>query len=406
MKKYFILLCLPLMMAACSEDIEGGDPTPDPTPEENDTEYIEFKGNMMPMTRSAIDESKVSTARLYAWSDSVRYVPVNLEWAKELFYKNCEGTGVTLSLFYDRNVKQAWFPTPESVTLTRSKDDPAVWDYSDKLRWSEYANEKLSFLSVIEPDEQKTTNLELNGISAELIFGRSIAPSEYDEMNKETYYKSGDLTDAMVAFVTDCTADEFAGKKEVELNFRHLYPRINLNAKLGEENAIAVNVKDAWIVGLHVNGYLPAQSDTKLDESWDHLCGAPQYNFIEMNLSNIVSLTSDYKPLVDKGAEPHVLPQKVKSWTTFAHRDGAGIVMRVNIRNLRDKSWIVGSESKYALVYVPFPLDKLETGHIYDVNIVFGAQFRENGTVNGYQLSYQPQIVEWETESENLELKR
>lgn len=400
MKKYFILLCLPLMMAACSEDIEGGDPTPDPTPEENDTEYIEFKGNMMPMTRSAIDESKASTARLYAWSNVEK---ISTNSTKTFFYH-------TLCLFNSSEATPMsaghFVSNPDCITISRSVDDPTVWDYENKIRWSDYAGEGLSFLSVIEPEGRKTITLETLDKSVQLKFGRNIDPSEYDEMNKETYYKSGDLTDAMVAFVTGCTAYEFAGKKEVELNFRHLCPRINLNAKLGEENAIAVNVKEAWIVGLHVNGYLAANSETKLDENWINLCGAPQYNFIEMNLSNIVSLTSDYKPLVDMGAEPHVLPQKVKGWTTFAHRDGAGIVMRVNIRNLRDKSWIVGSESKYALVYVPFPLDKLETGHIYDVNIVFGAQYRENGTVNGYQLSYQPQIVEWETESENLELKR
>lgn len=402
MKKYFILLCLPLLMAACSNDIEGDDPTPDPIPGENDTEYIEFKGNMMPMTRSAIDESKASKARLYAWSNELQttYLP---------YYGSQTVMVNTLSLFTSDKVTLQvgqFVAIPDFVTLSRSKDDPTLWDYENKIRWSEYPGQELSFLSVIEPENHVTTKLDVSDKSFLLQFGRSITPSEYDEMNKETYYRSGDLTDAMVAFVTDCTADEFAGKKEVELNFRHLYPRINLNAKLGEENAIAVNVKDAWIVGLHVNGYLPAQSDTKLDESWTHLCDAPQYNFVEMNLSNIVSLTSDYKPLVDKGAEPHVLPQKVKGWTSFANRDGAGIVMRVNIRNLHDKSWIVGSESKYALVYVPFPLDNLETGHIYDVNIVFGAQYRENGTVNGYQLSYQPQIVEWDTESENVELKR
>ncbi|MCF0175804.1 MAG: hypothetical protein HUJ94_03110, partial [Bacteroidales bacterium] len=61
---------------------------------------------------------------------------------------------------------------------------------------------------------------------------------------------------------------------------------------------------------------------------------------------------------------------------------------------------------KYELVYVPFPIEKLEYGRIYNIEIEFGALYRENGAAYGYQLSYRPQIVDWDTESENVELKK
>ena len=128
--------------------------------------------------------------------------------------------------------------------------------------------------------------------------------------------------------------------------------------------------------------------------------------YIQMNLSKPVKLTSDYTLLADPGQEPHVLPQNVKAWRSFTALDGAGIILSAKIRNINDNSWIVGNNTEYDLVFAPFPLEKLEMGRSYDVNLVFGTQYRANGAAYGYHLSYMPQIKDWDTESEDIELVR
>ena len=136
---------------------------------------------------------------------------------------------------------------PDCAVMTRSQDDPTLWNYDRKLLWKDYPGRKLSFMAVCEPKG----NVYLNP-ARQLV--RSVSHSEYDATNHEYYYMSGDLSDAMVAYAYDCTAAEYEGKKAVTLNFNHVFPRISLNAKLGENNALDVEISEAYIFGLALNG--------------------------------------------------------------------------------------------------------------------------------------------------------
>lgn len=399
MKKYMILMCLPLLMAGCSKDhTEVIDPDEPEIPGENASDYIEFTSSMTPMTRANVDEDAVHEAQLYAWGTKVstQKVTLTLDGFKTTVY------GQTDCLLYGAETEDAL--KPESVTLTRDGSDPTVWDYSPKLSWKTENGNNLSFFAITQPRTSKAP-VFFREAKAPHVFGREAEPAEHDALNDEYYYASGDLSDAMVAYTYDCTTAEYANRKEVELNFRHLFPRVVLNAKLGEKNALEVNVNEAYIYGLSVNGTHQTDTEESFNEGWRTM-QSPLTQYIQMDLSQPVKLTADLQPLVDKNKEPHVIPQKVKPWSSYSSQNGAGIILSVNIRNLHDKSWIVGREGEYELVYLPFPLEQLESGRIYNIDLVFGTMYRDNGSIFGYQLSYQPQIVDWETDTENIELKK
>ena len=388
MKKLVMLICLPLLVVGCSKDDEEVKPF---NSSEDPLNYVSFQGNMVSMTRSKVDEANVDTACLYAWQDSSTIVGshtiINRRFLPETVYS------YTDLLYY----KESDF-LPDYAVMTRRQDDPTLWDYDRKLLWKDYPGRKLSFMAVCGPKENVYLHLSH-------ILVRNVPHSEYDAINHEYYYMSGDLSDAMVAYAYDCTAAEYEGKKAVTLNFNHVFPRISLNAKLGENNALDVEISEAYIFGLALNGSHRMEPGNSLNEGWRSSTNS-MAQYIQMNLSQPVKLTSDYTLLVDPGQEPHVLPQNVKAWRSFTALDGAGIILSAKIRNINDNSWIVGNNTEYDLVFAPFPLEKLEMGRSYDVNLVFGTQYRANGAAYGYHLSYTPQIKDWDTESEDIELVR
>lgn len=388
MKKLFMFLCLPLFLAACS-DKEEIEPEPGPIgPDDNASGYVEFKGNVMPITRALVDETEANTANLYAWTQ--RNNPVG--------YSNTD------LIYYERYGMGAYFIVrPDYALLRRNADDPTIWENSrneEKIKWSDYRSNPLSFFAVI--GEANTYKFE--EITRPHKFVRKVKGS-YDKLNDEYNFQSGDLHDLMFAYTADCTAEEFEEKKEVPLNFRHMFPRVMLNAHLGKNNALEVKVKHAQIYGLQVNGHHLIYPTKSFEDNWT--CNESALSqVIEMEMAQSVTLTADPLPLVDAGKEPHVLPQSVKPWTNLVCNDGVGIILDVIIRNLNDNSYIVGTSDRYESVFVPFPVNKLEMGHMYNIDLEFGTTYRENGTATGYKLSYQPQIVDWDVESENVELKR
>lgn len=395
-----MLMCLPLLMAGCSNDDDKEVVKPDDPdiPGENASDYIEFKGSLLPMTRSVVEEDAVQEAVLYAWGKNV---------STQNYILTVDGfktsvTGMTDCLLF--GAESEYELKPEAVTLKRDSSDPTVWDYSPKFSWKKENGNNLSFFAIAQPRDTKAP-VFFREAKAPHIFGREVEPAEHDELNDEYYYASGDLSDAMVAYTYNCTTAEYANRKEVELTFRHLFPRVVLNAKLGEKNALEVNVNEAYIYGLSVNGTHKTDTQESFDEGWTTML-SPLSQYIQMDLSQPVKLTSELQPLVDKNKEAHVIPQKVKPWSSYSSQNGAGIILSVNIRNLHDKSWIVGREGEYELVYLPFPLEQLESGRLYNIDLVFGTMYRDNGSAFGYQLSYKPEIVDWDTDTENIELKK
>lgn len=388
MKKLSVLICLPLLIAGCSEkglDENGGTGTIDAS----STSQITFRSNLEPMTRSVVVDSTANEAALYAWSDNEREVEV-----KVMF--NITST-IETNLLYHTDRIPAY---PDCAVMTRSETTPSIWDYDRKISWKDHKNEHLSFLALC----GQRSHVSVDGIRkrSQRIY-RNVPYSEYDSINNEYYYRSGDLGDLMVACAHECTESS----DTVDLNFNHIFPRVVINAKLGESNALEVEVDSTYIQGLQLNGNHPVLLHSSFTKGWEGSNISPLSQFIQMDLTTPVKLTSEYQALVDKGKEPHVLPQdNIKPWSCFSNHDGVGIVMCVKIRNQHDNSWVVGSENYPDLVFVPFPLDKLEMGHIYDINLVFGTQYRDNGTAYGFQLSYQPMIQSWETETENVELVR
>lgn len=391
-----------MLMVGCSKDDNEDSPVnPDPViPDENASDYVEFRSNMTNFTRVNVDEANVTEARLYAWTKD----------EKEVIYKVSqdrvslkEMTAYTDLVFYD-NPDFGNMLLPGYATLTRSVDDPTMWDYTNKIRWSTFENSAVSFLAVVEPKDCRN-GLRFSSLTKPHVISRPVPEAEYDAMNHEYYYSSGDLTDVMVAYTRNCKPEDYDGKQEVELNFQHLYPRVVLNGRVDDDNSLEVNVKEAYICGLQTQGNFLLDANNSFNDEWLSF-GSPLYQYIQMDMSSPLKMTSELQPLVDKGHEPHVIPQQVKGWTAYVSRDGAGIIMLVNIRNTHDKSWIVGAENEYEYVYAPFPLESLESGKQYNIDILFGALYRDNGASYGYQLSYQPEIIEWETESENVELWR
>lgn len=392
-----MLMCLPLMMAGCSKDNNEDTPVgPDPEiPNENASGYIEFTGSVLPFTRSNVDEASANEAHLYAWTkEKVRKTIVSASLQREAY----------VDLVFYKPKKASFTIDPGYVTLTRNVDDPTVWEYSPKLKWSDFVDNPISFLGIIEPKDCKAP-LTFEGSEKPFELSRHAGYTEYDATYNESYYNSGDLNDVMIAYARECGYEEFGDSMEVDLNFRHLFPRFILNAKLGEQNALEVNVKEAYLYGIQVNGKKSIDADCDFNDSWTTQT-SPLSQYIQMDLSNPVKLTGEAQPLVDSGHEPHLVPQQVKPWTSYVNRDGAGIIMYVNIRNIHDGSWIVGNENEYGYVHIPFPVEKLEMGMMYNIDIVFGAMYRDNGTACGYQLSYQPQIVEWDVNSEYVELMK
>lgn len=389
-----MLMCLPLMMAGCSKDNNEDTPV-GPAPEipgENASGYIEFTSNLFPLTRAIVNEDAARKAYLYAWTQE----PMEKNYTIQLVGFSYTRTS------YDDLVTVSEIGEPAPIMLTRNQDDLLIWDYENKLSWAPYMSNPVSFLAFIEPEEGKTQMRFLERERPHEI-ERIVKETEYDAINKEYYYNSGDLNDVMMAYSRDCTGEEFSDK-EVDLNFRHLFPRLVLNAKVAD-NTLEVNVDQAYFFGLQTNGKHKTDTDDTFSEAWT--CPvSPLNQYVQMDLSSPMKLTTDFQPVVDKGHEPHLIPQQIKPWTSFANRNGAGIIMNVNIRNTHDNSWIVGNASEKELVYIPFPLNKIESGKIYNIDVVFGTQNRENGTAYGYQLSYQPRIVDWDTENENVELKR
>lgn len=391
-----MLMCLPLMMAGCSKDNNEDTPVdPDPEiPGENASDYVEFVGNMYTFTRAAVNEETANKAYLYAWTQRPG------EKTYTITMKNGSKDKITT---YDDFVTAPEDGNATPIMLTRNADDPLLWEYDHKLSWEPFMTNPVSFLAFIDPQGEQPQMRFLKKESPHDI-ERTVKEYEYDNMNKEYYYNSGDLNDVMMAYSRYCTGEEFAGKKEVELNFRHLFPRLILNARVAD-NTLEVNIDEAYFYGLQTNGKHQTDTDATFNEEWTSTI-SPLCQYVKMDLSKPVQLTTSFQAVVDKGHEPHLIPQMIKPWTSFANRNGAGIIMNASIRNTHDDSWIVGNESAKELVYIPFPLEQIETGKIYYINVVFGTQYRENGTAYGYQLSYQPQIVDWDTESENVELKR
>lgn len=392
-----MLMCLPLLMAGCKDGSSDDKPVnPDPEiPGENASDYVEFKSNMVNFTRANVDETNAVKAKLYAWTKIEREVSLN--------NNGQQGKAFIDQVFYtapDFN-QQA---QPAYVSLSRSKEDPTLWDYKDKVRWSMFQLNPVSFLAFIEPDECRY-GLEYYSISKPHSIARPVKEKEYDATNKEYYYRSGDLTDIMVAYTRNCKAEDYEGKQEVELNFQHLFPRVILTGRVDDELSLEVKVKEAYIYGLQTQATYRLDTGNSFNDGWTS-SSSPLTQYIEMEMPGTIRMNAEPQPLVASGREPHVIPQKVKAWTAYALRDGAGIILTVNIRNTHDNSWIVGSDNEYEYVYVPFPLESLEAGKQYYIDILFGALYRDNGTPFGYQLSYQPEIVEWDTEEESVELKR
>ncbi|MCF0176750.1 MAG: hypothetical protein HUJ94_07920, partial [Bacteroidales bacterium] len=67
-KLYSALLCISILMTSCSDSGKEDQPVdPNPLPDENAGNYVEFTCNLFPMTRAAVAEDAVTEARLYAW---------------------------------------------------------------------------------------------------------------------------------------------------------------------------------------------------------------------------------------------------------------------------------------------------------------------------------------------------
>ncbi len=413
MKKIFLLVCLPLLLlAACSKpsDInepEGGGDVPSGDWEGNVENPVTFQSFLLPITRSGINEQSVSEASLYAWSGKEKEVRVASSW--ETY------TALTNLLYYNFTVVEGIMYyaelTPAHTTLTRSADDPTLWNCLHEVSWNDYQEDSLAFMALSGVQD----NLTISGAKGPLTIKRDVPYSEYDSVNKEYYYASGSLHDLMGAYTWGCkpgnyeiknAKGEVEGYKPVELVFNHVLPRVCLNAKLGEINALDVEISEAYIFGLQVNGSQTVSQEHSFGEAWKGSSISPLQQYIQMDLKNSVKLTSEYQSLVDEGSEPHVVPQKVKPWSSYAARNGAGIIMKARIRNQHDNSWIVGGENSYELVYAPFPVDELKIGKIYDINLVFGTQYRSTGTPYGYQLSYHPEIKPWNPVDDDVELVR
>ena len=397
MKKLFMLMCLPLLMAGCSKDNDDIDPGDPEIPGENASDYVEFKGGMQHMTRFIMNDDSIYDAILYAWCK----FPYEAEVKMAL--------GVTREVKTDLMYYTYSFlrgVDPDYVTMSRNHDDPSVWNYTSKLKWTDpLSKDGLSFLAVCGTDDKE---VYLSQITSRHRLVRSKNCIDYDAMNGEYTYSSGHLSDVMVAYALDCRPADYkdsVGYKEVELNFNHIFPRLTLNAKLEDNcNSLDVEVAEAYIFGLQLNGWHNIESGKSLGQDWTSSDNLNTY--IQMDLSQPKKLGYEYSALVDEGCEPHVLPQKVKSWTSFANHNGAGILLKARIKNLNDNSWIAGDSEGYELVYSEFPFDELKMGKIYDINLIFGPQYRENGHTFSYRLSYQPTIVDWNEESENVELYR
>lgn len=401
-----MLMCLPALMVGCQNDDIEDPVNPDPEiPGENASNYVEFKGNMMNFTRTTnVNEATATEARLYAWTRDEREV----SYKKQLGLTQWTTVKNSTNQVYFTNPNGEYPIVPHYTIMTRNMDDPTMWDYKDKISWSMFHNNPGSFLAVVEPEGcmyglEFCKNYLWDKKPVEI--SRTVPEVEYDDMNDEYYYSSGDLSDIMVAYTHDCTAEEYEGKKEVELNFRHVYPRVVLNGRVDDSKSLEVTVKEAYIYGLQTQGTFRLDRNSTYDEGWERGKN-PLSQYVQMDISSPLKMTSELQPLVDKGHEPHVIPQKVKGWTSASSQDGAGIIMLVNIRSTTDNSWIVGAENEYEYVYAPFPLESLQSGRVYNIDILFGALYRDNGTAYGYQLSYQPQIVDWDVESENVELKK
>lgn len=397
MKRIFILFCLPLLLAGCSKDpVDDGDG--DGAARYSSNEIL-FESSMVPITRSVLNEQEIDQARLYAWSDLAKAVTVKIPTS---FFVDLPMTAYLDVLYY--KVASLAF-CPDCAIMTPNEVNRTLWDYDRRLSWNDYADQGLSFLAVCEQDQ----HVSFEGVNLPHMVSRYVPESEYDSINLDYYYRSGDLGDAMLAYAYNCRAEDYAGetKKNVILNFSHIFPRVYLNAKLDEENALDVEVAEAYLYGLQINGSHTVGPGNSFSEKWVCSNDVSQFHqFVQMDLKDPVKLSSEYKALVDDGREPHLLPQKIKPWSYFAAHDGAGIVMKVKIRNLHDNSWIVGNDQVYELVYAPFPLDEIKMGYSYDINLVFGAQYRSNGNAYGFKLSYSPMVEPWDVDGEDVELTK
>lgn len=409
MKRIFMPVCMSLLLlAGCSKNTDIDKPDGDKDkPSEVCANPVTFKSFMLPATRSSINEQDLSEASLYAWSGKAKEVWAAASWTTF--------TTLTNLLYYNYEVVDFIVTyaelTPDCTKLTRSTDDPTLWNCYREVSWNEYQGDSLAFMALSGVQD----NLAISGTNGPLNIKRDVPYTEYDSMNQEYYYRSGSLHDLMGAYTWGCKPEGYAienaqgeveGYKPVNLIFNHVFPRICLNAKLGEANALYVEISEAYIFGLQANGSQTVSKEHSFGEAWTGSNISPLQQYIQMELKYPVALTSEYTSLVDKGMEPHVVPQNVKPWSSYVSRNGAGIIMKARIRNLHDNSWIVGGANSYELVYAPFPVDELKMGHIYDINLVFGTQYRSTGTPYGYQLSYHPEIKPWDPVDEDVELVR
>lgn len=364
-KKTFWLLAalaLPFALTGCSDDEPAEGPS-----NENSAEDVDFTVMLQPITRaSVIEENGFKEFRLYSvgpWSKS--------KWG------STSGEAIPY-----KDVK-------------RNKDDADVWDYSPKIQWSWMnSSQKATFFAVANAAGAKY-KVKSNGsynVNGDFGVKTTFEPFYTNDYNLEKYYHSEEMNDVVMAKAYDCTKDEFYKKRNVDLNFVHILPRVVLRAALADES-LEASVQESYLIGVKINGTYNIKGSNAL--KWTYPTTSWQ-EFIEMKLSKTVYLnTTEWKPLVDAGCEPHVVPQTVKGWKSIAYHDGVGIALYAKVKSKLDNSYLVGSASEYDYIYLPIDNMTFESNHIYDVNISFGAHYDDNGRPKGFNMKYGINIVNW-----------
>ncbi len=338
---------------------------------------------------------------LYAGADSEGFIPVRFDASLKDMDGDMHISGSSMpDVFqaYGFNVslgKSVFGKTsstdPQSVTVTRD----SVWNYVDPetgamINWLSLKKYPISFYA-----------LAGDGIAMASIGAKSKLPTLKVELpvDKNGSVSSDKTHDLLFASALRLDpSDYIKDSSDVQLDFQHILPQINLSASLVNANDLEVEVQSATLMGFAYASEFYFNDNAPAWNSYTPEGGAATADIV-MSLAKPVKLSMESAALQDHSA--YIVPQTVKAWTSAAQKNGAGIKLDARVRSKALGLYLVGSASSYGQVYVPVEDMTFVPNTAYSFAITFNVIYNSDGSI-GYRATWKPMVSPWKDKDDNL----
>lgn len=359
------MLLTPVFSACSSSDEEENVEEwilPDNT---NSTVYVEFDASIREVTGDSTlyDENWLTKFNVYGFNSALGY-----------------------SVF--GNTLQR---TPQSVEVTRNRDDETMWDYKDSrtnapLKWANLMKYPISFYAISGEGAPMASFGQKHNLPT-LRVVMPIGEEPRDLLFAQT------LRQDPHKYLNDST--------KVELRFEHILALVSLSATLADANDLEVEVQSAMLMNMAT----AAEWDfNEIAPVWSRYTpeGAEPTRDVVLELKDPVQVGEAPVMLQDRTAA--IVPQEVKGWSAASKGDGAGIKLMARVRSKATGQYLAGSESTYGEVYLPMDDITFVTRATYTLNVTFHTLYNADGTL-GFRASYKTQVQPWTYKDEYLTLE-